>query len=71
VAPYGYLTYHPRPDKRAVLLSTGTGIAPFRSSGAFWGIFEKNPPQSTLFCLGVRTDHDILYGNRAFFHTRF
>ncbi len=60
VAPYGYLTYHPRPDKHAVFISTGTGIAPFRSM-VLSEEFRKSPPLSTLFCLGVRTDHDVLY----------
>lgn len=60
VAPYGFLTYHPRPNRHAVFISTGTGIAPFRSM-VLSDEFKKAAPLSTLFLLGVRGDEDLLY----------
>jgi ferredoxin-NADP reductase len=60
VAPYGFLTYHPRTDRHAVFVSTGTGIAPFRSM-VLSEAFKKQSPLSTLFLLGVRSDEELLY----------
>lgn len=62
VAPYGFLTYHPRPTRHAVFISTGTGIAPFRSM-VLSEQFRQSPPLSTQFLLGVRADEDLLYAS--------
>jgi ferredoxin-NADP reductase len=59
-APYGDFTYEPKPDRVAVFISTGTGVAPFRSM-ALSQEFAENPPLHTICLLGVREESEILY----------
>ncbi len=59
-APYGYLLYHPKPDRDAIFIATGTGIAPFRSM-VMSQEYMKSPPRRATCLLGVRTKPEILY----------
>jgi ferredoxin-NADP reductase len=59
-APFGFLFYHPKPGRKVIFVSTGTGIAPFRSI-LFSEEFKKSPPGQTLFLFGARREEDILY----------
>lgn len=54
--PLGYFTLR-RPEKPAVFVATGTGVAPFRS------ILLSSPPQSAPITLlfGARYPHGVLY----------
>lgn len=59
-APYGDFVYETKSDRIAVFVSTGTGIAPFRSM-ALSQHFAENPPAHTICLFGVRDEAEILY----------
>jgi ferredoxin-NADP reductase len=59
-APYGDFTYRPRTDRHACFISTGTGIAPFRSMIQS-ADYSRNPPRSATLLLGVRDEAEVLY----------
>ncbi|MBN21871.1 MAG: hypothetical protein CL678_11375 [Bdellovibrionaceae bacterium] len=60
LAPYGNFTYVTPSEKTAVFISTGTGIAPFRSMIRS-GVYQSNPPQRSIFLFGVRHEEELLY----------
>ncbi len=60
MAPYGNLTYLPAPQRHACFISTGTGIAPFRSM-ILSEKFKSAPPLGTYCLFGARTDDELLY----------
>jgi CDP-4-dehydro-6-deoxyglucose reductase len=59
-APYGDFTYEPCAGNDAIFISTGTGIAPFRSM-IFSKAYSENPPRNTVLLLGVREENEVLY----------
>jgi len=60
-APYGGFTYQKSSSARhVIMISTGTGIAPFKSIVES-KLFQENRPQSVLSLLGVRSERDIPY----------
>ena len=59
-APYGDFLYEHKAGKRVCFISTGTGIAPFRSM-MLSKDFRDNPPVETTCLLGVREENEILY----------
>jgi len=60
IAPYGDFVYKPVLGKRVCFVSTGTGLAPFRSM-VFSDHFKANPPKSTICMLGVRDESELIY----------
>jgi CDP-4-dehydro-6-deoxyglucose reductase len=60
VAPYGDFVFEPKPGRHACLISTGTGIAPFRSM-VHSEEFANALPASVMCLLGVRGDEELLY----------
>lgn len=59
-APYGDFTFELKAGRHACFISTGTGLAPFRSiiqSHAY----RNAPAASTLCLLGVREEDELLY----------
>lgn len=60
VAPYGDFLYEPKPNRHICFISTGTGVAPFRSM-LLSEHFKNNPPLSATCLLGVREENEILY----------
>lgn len=60
VAPYGDFVFEPKPGKHACFISTGTGIAPFRSILLSKSFSENLPPSATCL-LGVRGEEELLY----------
>lgn len=61
-APYGFLLYHPKPHRDAIFLSTGTGLAPFRSM-VLSKEYQDEPPRKATCLLGVRDEKEILYAD--------
>lgn len=59
-APYGDFLFEPKPGRHACFISTGTGIAPFRSM-ILSKEFKTNPPVSAMAMLGVREESELLY----------
>lgn len=59
-APYGDFTFEPKPGRHACFISTGTGIAPFRSMIQSSHFAEHRPP-SAMCLLGVRDEAELLY----------
>ena len=57
-APLGYFILR-NPQRDAVLVATGTGIAPFRSMLEAW-LGQDDPKQLTLI-FGVRYEHNLFY----------
>jgi Na+-transporting NADH:ubiquinone oxidoreductase subunit F len=59
-APYGDFFFETEPSRNACFISTGTGIAPFRSMvrSRHW---ETAAPRSALVISGARTSDEILY----------
>jgi len=60
VAPYGDFLFEQKPNRHACMISTGTGIAPFRSM-ILSQAFADAPPVSIMCLLGVRGDEELLY----------
>lgn len=60
LAPYGDFTYEAAPGQHACFISTGTGIAPFRSM-MLSRAFLSAPPASTTCLLGVGDEQEVLY----------
>jgi len=58
--PYGDFTHKEKPDHGVCFISTGTGIAPFRSI-VLSEAFQKNPPTHSTLLLGVREENEVLY----------
>lgn len=61
-APYGDFVFKPNPGKNACFISTGTGIAPFRSM-IFSKHFQENLPPRSWCLFGARHEDEILYEN--------
>ena len=59
-AAYGDFTYEHKAGRNACFISTGTGIAPFRSM-VLSEAFKANPPKHTWCLLGVREENELLY----------
>jgi ferredoxin-NADP reductase len=60
MAPFGDFVFKPKPGRHALFISTGTGLAPFRSM-ALSRIFAENKPVSTRVLFGARNEGDLLY----------
>ena len=58
--PYGDFTHKPKDQHGVCFISTGTGIAPFRSI-VLSKIFQENEPTHTHLLLGVREENEVLY----------
>lgn len=58
-APYGDFTFEPK-GKHACFISTGTGIAPFRSM-ILSDHFKNNAPKSAMMLFGCREFTELLY----------
>ena len=58
--PYGDFTFEPKPGRHACFISTGTGIAPFRSMVRS-SHYAENLPASAWCLLGVRHENELLY----------
>lgn len=58
--PYGAFTFKTLPERNAMFIATGTGIAPFRSMALSKSFQEKSPKKTTVV-LGVREENEILY----------
>lgn len=63
-APYGDFLFRPKEGRNVLFISTGTGIAPFRSM-MLSQYFESNTPVYTTCLSGVRTPDEILYPELA------
>jgi ferredoxin-NADP reductase len=59
-APYGDFTHEVKPDRHVFMISTGTGIAPFRAM-IMSEHYRQNAPKSTRCIIGVRTEDELLY----------
>lgn len=59
-APYGDFVYEPKAGRHACFISTGTGVAPFRSIVQSKH-FQSQLPASTTCLLGVRDESELLY----------
>lgn len=59
-APYGDFVYEPCANRGAMFISTGTGIAPFRSM-VLSEHYRKSPPKGAYMLLGVREVAELLY----------
>lgn len=60
LAPYGDFVYRTHGAKHVMFISTGTGIAPFRSM-VFSKIFQQSKPKSAVLLFGARAESDLLY----------
>lgn len=60
IGPLGFLTYHAKPDRDAIFVATGTGVAPFRSI-LMSDKFRSQRPRSSRLLFGVRTEADLFY----------
>ncbi len=58
--PYGDFLYEPKAGHSACFISTGTGLAPFRSM-VFSKAFAEQKPEKTWVLLGVRGEDEVLY----------
>ncbi|MEN9723460.1 MAG: hypothetical protein RJB38_1446 [Pseudomonadota bacterium] len=59
-APYGDFTFESKPGRHACFISTGTGIAPFRSMIQSEAL-RLTPPLSMTCLLGVSDESEVLY----------
>ena len=59
-APYGDFVFKTQPTRRACFISTGTGIAPFRSM-VLSKSYQAAPPKSAYSIFGVREQNELLY----------
>lgn len=60
LAPYGDFTFESPAGRHVCFISTGTGIAPFRSM-MLSSQYQKAPPPSTTCLLGVSDETEVLY----------
>jgi len=60
IAPYGDFIYKSKPNKHVLFISTGTGIAPFRSM-VYSKIYADHKPLTTRLLFGARDVGDLLY----------
>ena len=60
MAPYGDFVYKPKDSRAAIMVATGTGIAPFRSM-IHSHLFKNNKPTKTHLLYGARALSDLLY----------
>lgn len=60
MAPYGDFIYKTKVERNACFISTGTGIAPFRSM-ILSEKFKNQLPQNSYCFFGVRTENELLY----------
>jgi ferredoxin-NADP reductase len=60
MAPYGDFVFEPRAGRHVCFVSTGTGIAPFRSMIRSEE-FRRQAPLSTTCLLGVSEEQEVLY----------
>ncbi len=58
--PFGDFVYKTKTGKHAVMIATGTGIAPFRSM-ILSKVFAENKPITTTLLFGARDNQDLLY----------
>lgn len=61
-APYGDFVFKSKPGRNACFISTGTGIAPFRSM-IFSKAFQENSPPRSWCLFGARHEDEVLYEN--------
>jgi NAD(P)H-flavin reductase len=59
-APYGAFVYQTSSERNACFISTGTGVAPFRSI-VFSKDYQAAPPKKAWCLFGARTEDEILY----------
>lgn len=59
-APYGFLLYKPKANRDVIFISTGTGLAPFRSM-ILSDAYAKQPPRRALCLFGVRDEKEVFY----------
>ncbi|MGE0616246.1 MAG: ferredoxin--NADP reductase [Bacteriovoracia bacterium] len=59
-APYGDFVYKPKADRHICFISTGTGVAPFRSM-AFSKLYQEQPPRSGICLFGTTNTEELLY----------
>jgi CDP-4-dehydro-6-deoxyglucose reductase len=59
-APYGHFVFEPKPGRDAIFISTGTGIAPFRSM-ILSDAYRAAPARKAVCLLGVREEEEVLY----------
>ena len=59
-APYGTFTFVHKPGRHACFISTGTGVAPFRSM-IMSKAYQDLKPVTTTCLLGVREEVELLY----------
>lgn len=59
-APFGDFVWKTAPERHAVFVATGTGIAPFRAM-IFSDAFKAHPPRSATLVFGARDVQDLLY----------
>jgi ferredoxin-NADP reductase len=60
MTPFGDFVYKPKAGRHAIFISTGTGLAPFRSM-VLSRIYAEHPPVSTRILFGARAESDLLY----------
>lgn len=57
--PFGHFTVKSAPEKNILFISTGTGVAPFRSM--IEDMLLRGDPRQLTLVMGVRNQHDIFY----------
>lgn len=60
MAPYGHFVLRPNPQRTALFIGTGTGIAPYYSILTS-NLFKTQPPLKTTMLFGCRHLSEILY----------
>lgn len=59
-APYGHFTYQPKPGNNVCFISTGSGIAPFRSMVLSREFMEQRPERVWML-MGARTEDEVIF----------
>ena len=67
IAPYGDFVYKTKSNRHAVMIATGTGIAPFRAMVLSQDFIENKPLSATLL-FGARESEDLLYHDEMVHH---